>query len=306
MGGTESTTSSGPGEVPGGGATPAGAVANDGTAAHDGAGRRGRWSPLRARPALADRPRLVLASFLMLFVELGLIRYTSANVVYLVHLTNFVLLASFLGIGLGFLRGRRRAGRLPAGAAGAGRPGRLRAGLPGQRRVSGRPPAGHRRVRDDGAAALAQPDRGLPADRCGDGDDRPGGRPHVRPAGAAGGVPAGRAREPHRHRGVRRAVLSPAAAAGLGGARRGRRRGAARPPDEALAVDRPRGARRPARSPDRARPLPLVAVLQGPRRDRAGRAQPRRLGEQRPAPDRVPDGPDPVGRPRSTTTRTRR
>src|SRR5215475_15538868 len=114
--GTESTTSSGPGEVPGGGATPAAAVANDGTVAHDGtahdrtgandgAGRRGRWSPLRARPALADRPRLVLASFLMLFIELGLIRYTSANVVYLVHLTNFVLLASFLGIGLGFLRG---------------------------------------------------------------------------------------------------------------------------------------------------------------------------------------------------------
>jgi spermidine synthase len=61
---------------------------------------------LRAgRTVLTDRPRLVLASFVMLFVELGLIRYTSANVVYLVHLTNFVLLASFLGIGIGFLRG---------------------------------------------------------------------------------------------------------------------------------------------------------------------------------------------------------
>jgi len=54
--------------------------------------------------ALGDRPRLVLASFLMLFVELALIRWTAANVLYLVHLTNFVLLASFLGIGLGFLR----------------------------------------------------------------------------------------------------------------------------------------------------------------------------------------------------------
>ena len=56
----------------------------------------------RATDALG-RPRLVLASFLMLFVELALIRWTSANNLYLVHLTNFVLLASFLGIGLGFL-----------------------------------------------------------------------------------------------------------------------------------------------------------------------------------------------------------
>jgi spermidine synthase len=48
--------------------------------------------------------RLVLASALMLFVELALIRWTSSNNLYLVHLTNFVLLASFLGIGLGFLR----------------------------------------------------------------------------------------------------------------------------------------------------------------------------------------------------------
>lgn len=58
------------------------------------------------RPGLADRPRLVLASFLMLFVELALIRWTAANNLYLTHLTNFVLLASFLGIGLGFLLAR--------------------------------------------------------------------------------------------------------------------------------------------------------------------------------------------------------
>src|SRR4051795_4930316 len=54
-----------------------------------------------------NRTRLVLASALMLFVELALIRWTSSNNLYLVHLTNFVLLASFLGIGLGFLRGTR-------------------------------------------------------------------------------------------------------------------------------------------------------------------------------------------------------
>ena len=56
---------------------------------------------------LSPRVRLVLASALMLFVELALIRWTSSNNLYLVHLTNFVLLASFLGIGLGFLRGSR-------------------------------------------------------------------------------------------------------------------------------------------------------------------------------------------------------
>jgi spermidine synthase len=63
-------------------------------------------SPRRWLPAPGDRTRLVLASALMLFVELALIRWTSSNNLYLVHLTNFVLLASFLGIGLGFLRAR--------------------------------------------------------------------------------------------------------------------------------------------------------------------------------------------------------
>ena len=60
-----------------------------------------------ARVTLSARTRLLLASALMLFVELALIRWTSSNNLYLVHLTNFVLLASFLGIGLGFLRGSR-------------------------------------------------------------------------------------------------------------------------------------------------------------------------------------------------------
>ncbi len=51
-----------------------------------------------------DRRELFLASFLMLFVELVLIRWTGAHVVYLSYFSNFVLLGSFLGIGLGFLR----------------------------------------------------------------------------------------------------------------------------------------------------------------------------------------------------------
>lgn len=43
----------------------------------------------------------------MLFVELALIRWTAANNVHLATITNFVLLASFLGIGLGFLLAHR-------------------------------------------------------------------------------------------------------------------------------------------------------------------------------------------------------
>jgi len=39
----------------------------------------------------------------MLFIELALIRWTAANNVHLAYLTNFILLASFLGIGVGFL-----------------------------------------------------------------------------------------------------------------------------------------------------------------------------------------------------------
>jgi hypothetical protein len=50
--------------------------------------------------------RLVAASALMLFVELALIRWTGANVLHLSYFSNFVLLGSFLGIGLGFLRSR--------------------------------------------------------------------------------------------------------------------------------------------------------------------------------------------------------
>ncbi len=57
---------------------------------------------------LSPRLRLVLLSFLMLFVELALIRWTGSNVLYLSYFSNFVLLGSFLGIGVGFLRARAR------------------------------------------------------------------------------------------------------------------------------------------------------------------------------------------------------
>jgi spermidine synthase len=52
---------------------------------------------------VGDRPRLVMLSFLMLFVELAVIRWSGANVIYLAYFSNLVLLGSFLGIGLGFL-----------------------------------------------------------------------------------------------------------------------------------------------------------------------------------------------------------
>jgi hypothetical protein len=44
----------------------------------------------------------------MLFVELALIRWIGSNVVYLSYFSNFVLLGSFLGIGIGFLRANAR------------------------------------------------------------------------------------------------------------------------------------------------------------------------------------------------------
>src|SRR5690348_12278077 len=61
-------------------------------------------------PVVTQRARLVLLSFLMLFVELALIRWMGANIIYLSYFSNFVLLGSFLGIGLGFLRGTRSPG----------------------------------------------------------------------------------------------------------------------------------------------------------------------------------------------------
>jgi len=58
-------------------------------------------------------PRLVLGSALMLFLELALIRWLGANIVHLSYFTNFVLLGSFLGIGVGFLISRKRWSVLP-------------------------------------------------------------------------------------------------------------------------------------------------------------------------------------------------
>src|SRR5712691_3265227 len=51
--------------------------------------------------------RLVLTSGTLLFVELVLLRWIPANVTYIGFFSNFLLMASFLGIGIGILLGRR-------------------------------------------------------------------------------------------------------------------------------------------------------------------------------------------------------
>jgi hypothetical protein len=71
-----------------------------GGASAEGAAGANRSQP---QPQRWDQAKLVLSSFVMLFVELALIRWVTANNVYVTEATNFVLLASFLGIGIGFL-----------------------------------------------------------------------------------------------------------------------------------------------------------------------------------------------------------
>lgn len=63
--------------------------------------------------ALLSRPpvRLFVTSTALLFVELFLIRWIPAKVIYVGFFSNFLLMASFLGIGLGILLGRN--GRRP-------------------------------------------------------------------------------------------------------------------------------------------------------------------------------------------------
>ena len=64
--------------------------------------------PLGAVGPLAGKPlRLFLTSATILFVELLLIRWIPAYVKYVGFFSNFLLMASFLGIGVGILLGRR-------------------------------------------------------------------------------------------------------------------------------------------------------------------------------------------------------
>jgi SAM-dependent methyltransferase len=68
-----------------------------------------------SEPSLINgvRLRIFLVSFTLLFFELLCIRWIPAYVRYLSYFTNFILLASFLGMGLGILAARRANFRFP-------------------------------------------------------------------------------------------------------------------------------------------------------------------------------------------------
>ena len=77
-------------------------------------GTAGNEDPGPAGGTLLPLPlQLFVLSFLMLFVELALIRWSGALVIYLSYFSNFVLLGSFLGIGIGFLRAKSRVNLFP-------------------------------------------------------------------------------------------------------------------------------------------------------------------------------------------------
>jgi len=87
------------------------------TATHQAPAARRTWRlPVEADPEHPDYAvvrRLILGSALMLFLELALIRWLGSNIVHLSYFSNFVLLGSFLGIGLGFLIARKSWSVLP-------------------------------------------------------------------------------------------------------------------------------------------------------------------------------------------------
>src|SRR5438445_8138416 len=81
--------------------------------AHVASDHRWLWSWLRddtIKDLLIPHPRIriLLVSFAMLFFELLCIRWVPSYVRYLSYFNNFILLASFLGIGLGMLSARRQ------------------------------------------------------------------------------------------------------------------------------------------------------------------------------------------------------
>lgn len=60
-----------------------------------------------------DRIKLFFVSFLILFLELALIRFLPANIVYLGYYANYILLASFVGMGGGILMANNKRDYLP-------------------------------------------------------------------------------------------------------------------------------------------------------------------------------------------------
>src|SRR5262245_14011394 len=70
------------------------------------------FAPGQMTPAQA-RFQIFATSFAILFFELVCIRWIPAYVRYVAYFMNFILLASFLGIGIGILAGRRQRLWLP-------------------------------------------------------------------------------------------------------------------------------------------------------------------------------------------------
>ena len=62
---------------------------------------------METETARSDRIRLFIASFLGLFIELAFIRYFPAHVRVIGYYKNIILIASFLGLGIGFLHSHR-------------------------------------------------------------------------------------------------------------------------------------------------------------------------------------------------------
>ena len=51
--------------------------------------------------------QLVFYAAAVLYFELGIIRFTAAEVLYMGFFSNFILISVFVGLGLGFLAARR-------------------------------------------------------------------------------------------------------------------------------------------------------------------------------------------------------
>ena len=107
-----------------------------------------------------------------LFLELALIRWTAANNVHLANITNFVLLASFLGIGVGFLLADSSRNLFPLAPTALAVLVAFAAHLPREARHPSRPPRVRGPLGAPSVVSVGEPPRDLRAG--GPGDGRPG------------------------------------------------------------------------------------------------------------------------------------
>jgi hypothetical protein len=192
--------------------------------------------------------QLLVLSFLMLFVELALIRWSGALVICLSYFSNLVLLGSFLSIGIGFLRGQVPGEPVPLCPGGTGPLILFRPGVPGldhQDRVPD--PVRLREVPRQRAAHMGHAAHRVPGRRRRHGDDRRGRRPDLHTVPAAGRLPAGYRGQNRRHRGLLAALVPRRQAGHLNAHRRG---------GHATAVGTHRAPSAPPRPPPESAPPP--------------------------------------------------